>query len=227
MMSSDGLLYCTEVYVFEELSQKKFAVSDSLLERELEKIYTRLEPQLLNLKRQYSTFLKGCIKKKDKKRAKIIVSIKPLESLKSKVIERQKSLLEVKDLVRATILLSNEDEVKKLYKDIVRKKAEVIRCSEKERGGDSLFGYYGSFHIVFCFHGLDVELQIMTRKLWSYKAVAHELYSKYRDQKSPQLDKSDLHISKLLFSKGNQKRQHYKHSEIRQNYKNLIRHFKK
>jgi len=226
-MSSNGLLYCREVYAFEKISQEKFTVNDSFLEERLDCIYTLLEPELMDIKKKYTTFLTGCIKKKDKKKAKVIVSIKPFTSLKSKVIDRQKRLLEVKDLVRATILLRTDDEVKKLYKDIVRKKSEVICYSEKKRGGDSLFGYYGSYHIIFCFQGLDVELQIMTRKLWSYKDVAHELYEKYRDQKSPELEKSDLHFSKLLFSKGNQKKQHYKKSEVRQNYKNLIRHFKK
>jgi hypothetical protein len=226
-MSLNGLLCSKEVYAFDKLCTKKSNIDNSILEKKLTDIYTLLEPKLLNIKNKYSSFLKRCIKKKDKKRVKIILSVKSLDSLKSKVIEREKSLSDVKDLVRATILLNNSEDVKKLYKDIVRKKSEVIRCSEKKRGGDSLFGYYGSFHIVFCFQGLNVELQIMTRKLWSYKENLHELYDKYRDEQSPTLDKSDLHISKLLFSKGNQKQRQYKHSEIRQNYKTLIRHFKK
>jgi len=225
-MLLNGLLYCTKVEAFDRASERRPITDIVILEKKLALIYTMLEPELLDIKSRYTAFLRGCIKKKDKRKAKIIVGVKSLPSLKSKVIERQKKLVNVKDLVRATILLQDSDDVKKLYKDIVRKKAEVICYSEKKKGGDSLFGYYGSFHIIFCFHGLDVELQIMTRKLWNYKENAHELYNKYRDETSPSLDKSDLHISKLLFSKGNKKGHHYKHSEIRQNYKNLIRYFK-
>ena len=226
-MSSNRLLCGKEVYTFDKMCAKKANIDSSILEKKLADVYTLLEPKLLDIKNKYSTFLKGCIKKKDKKRVKIILSVKSLNSLKSKVLEREKRLSDVKDLVRATILLNSDEDVQKLYKDIVRKKSEVIRCSEKKRGGDSLFGYYGSCHIIFCFQGLNVELQIMTRKLWSYKDSAHELYNKYRDEQSPTLDKSDLHISRLIFSKGNQKQHQYKHSEVRQNYKTLIRHFKK
>jgi len=193
----------------------------------LEMIYTLLEPELKQIAKAYQGFLNGLIKKKAKKQSRIILSIKPLHSLQSKVITRQKPLSEIKDLVRATILLSNSDEVKKLYRDIVRKKSEVVRHAQKEKGGDSLFGYYGSFHIIFFYRGLNVELQLMTRKLWNYKSQVHGIYEKYRDQESPNMDKFDYHTSKMLFARGNQPKQHYKRKQVRQNYNNLIRYFKK
>ena len=223
---SRGLLDRAEIVVFEELCQNK-RVCRVIAEEELAKIYAFLEKDLISIKKSYKKFLNGMIKKRDKKRTGVIVSIKPLGSLISKVIERKKSLLEVKDLVRATILLDTEDQVKKLYNDIARKKVEVIRCIYKDRGDDEKFGYYGSYHIVFFYEGLNVELQIMTRKLWSYKDEAHKFYHKYREEENPNIDKEDLHISKMLFSKGNQPKHHYKKSEIRQNYKKLIPFFKK
>ena len=209
-----------EVKAFEELRDAES------MEQELSNIYLLLEPKLTSIKKSYKNFLEGMIKKRDKKRAKVIVSVKSLDSLKSKVIERKKSLANVKDLVRATILLGTDEEVKKLYSTITRKKTEVIRCASKDKGGDVEYGYYGSYHIIFFYKGLNVELQIMTRKLWSYKAVADEFYHKYRDEENPNIDKFDLHLSKMFFSKGNKEQIKHKHSEIRKNYKSLMRYFK-
>ena len=217
---SMGILDSKEIKEFEETRDLESK------QKELENIYALLSPKLNIIKTSYRKFLADTIKKKDKKRVKIIVGIKSLNSLKSKVIEREKSLGSVKDLVRATILLQEEDEVKKLYYDIKRKKSEVIRCTQKERGSDVDFGYYGSYHIIFFFKGLNVELQIMTRKLWSYKAVAHEFYDKYRHEENPNIDKFDLHLSKMFFSKGNKGKILHKRSEIRRNYKKLMPYFR-
>lgn len=216
-----GILHCAEVQTFEELCCAKYRDIEKV-ERRLESIYSAFEPDLFVIKKAYRGFLEGMIKKKDKKRVKIVVGIKSFDSLCSKVIERQKKLSEIKDLVRATILLSSDDEVKKLYRDITRKKLEVIRCQHKHKGGDSLFGYYGAYHIIFFYRGLNVELQIMTRRLWSYKEVAHDLYNRYRDEESSNIDKSDLQCCKFIFSKGNQPKHQYKRSEVRQNYRRLI-----
>ena len=215
-----GILESREIKAFEELR-------DAECKHEtLTNIYALLEPELNRIKKDYKKFLAETIKKRDRKRVKIIVGIKSLDSLKSKVIERGKSLSSVKDLVRATILLREDDEVKKLYCDIMRKKSEVIRCTEKEKGSDADFGYYGSYHIIFFYKGLNVELQIMTRKLWSYKAVAHEFYDKYRNDEHSNIDKFDLHLSKMFFSKGNKEKIVHKRSEIRRNYKRLMPYFK-
>jgi len=215
-----GILESREIKAFEELRDVEHK------HEALTNIYTLLEPELNRIKQDYKKFLAETIKKRDRKRVKIIVGIKSLDSLKSKVIERGKSLSSVKDLVRATILLREDDEVKKLYCDIMRKKLEVIRCTEKEKGSDADFGYYGSYHIIFFYKGLNVELQIMTRKLWSYKAVAHEFYDKYRNDEHSNIDKFDLHLSKMFFSKGNKEKIVHKRSEIRRNYKRLMPYFK-
>ena len=215
-----GILESREIKAFEEIRDLESR------QRKLTNIYTLLEPKLNTIKTSYKKFLAETIKKKDKKRVKIIVGVKSLDSLKSKVIERGKPLCHVKDLVRATILLNNDDEVKKLYFDIMRKKSEVICCTQKEKGSDVDFGYYGSYHIIFFYKGLNVELQIMTRKLWSYKAVAHEFYDKYRNEDNLNIDKFDLHLSKMFFSKGNKKNIVHKRSEIRKNYKKLIPYFR-
>ncbi len=220
MLMSLWILDSKEIKAFEEIHDIEH------MESELTNIYTLLEPELNSIKKSYRSFLADMIKKKDKKRVKIIVGVKPLSSLKSKVIERGKSLSKINDLVRATILLNSDDEVKKLYCDILRKKSEVIRCTQKERGGGVNLGYYGSYHIIFFYKGLNVELQIMTRKLWSYKAVAHEFYDKYRDKNNPNIDKFDLHLSKMFFSKGNKENILHKRSEIRRNYKKLMPYFK-
>ncbi len=215
-----GILESKEIKAFEEIRDIESK------QRELTNIYALLEPKFNSIKKSYMRFLADTIKKKDKKRVKIIVGVKSLDSLKSKVIERGKSLSSVKDLVRATILLKDENEVKKLYFDIMRKKSEVIRSTQKEKGSDSDFGYYGSYHIIFFYKDLNVELQIMTRKLWSYKAVAHEFYDKYRDKDNLNIDKFDLHLSKMFFSKGNKGKIVHKRSEIRRNYKKLMPYFR-
>jgi len=213
-----GVLEKEEIKAFEELRDSEKT------EELLEIIYNLLEKDLKTIKKEYRKFLGAMIKKRDKKRVIIKLSIKPFASFKSKVIERKKSIYEVKDLVRATMLLCSDDEVKKLYNDIIRKKLEVIAYTYKEMGEDKKFGYYGSYHIIFFFNGLNVELQIMTRKLWNYKDEAHKLYNKYRDKSS--IDQEDLRVSKMIFYKGNQARRDYKHSEIRRNYKVLIRYFR-
>jgi len=49
---------------------------------------------------------------------------------------------------------------------------------------------------------MDVELQVMSDRLWKYKEAAHGIYTKWRS-KPEKIDKFDANLSKKLFSFGN------------------------
>ena len=72
-----GILNSKEIKAFEEIHDIEH------MESELTNIYTLLEPELNSIKKSYRSFLADMIKKKNKKRVKIIVGVKPLNSLKS------------------------------------------------------------------------------------------------------------------------------------------------
>lgn len=173
--------------------------------KSLSSAYNDIEKELIRIKDKYKKFLNKLISKKDKTKTKILVGIKSLDSVVSKSMKRGKPLKEMKDLVRAALLFETNEQAKDAYDTIVRKYSSmIVRKEEKKKGSDPVFGYFGSFHVIFKFEGLAVELQIMSKKLWNYKDTAHDFYNKYRDQKKPSPSKFDAHMSKLVFSKGNQ-----------------------
>ena len=89
----------------------------------------------------------------------------------------------------------------------------LYQVEDKERGSDPEWGYYGSHHYDIDFNGVICEVQIMTKRLWTYKEVGHTYYDKWRNyQKSnPSVKntpdyKKDSRISKMVFDQGNGRR---------------------
>lgn len=140
-------------------------------------------------------------KKGSKQRYQFLHQKKTLESIIDKVIDRKKKLTEISDLVRGAILFDSAKEMEEFVKDFTRKSPYIIKIEPKLKG-QSEYGYYGAYHIDLNIDGLDIEVQITTTKLWTYKGEAHKIYDKWRSSPQP-MDKFDKNLSKQLFSKGN------------------------
>jgi hypothetical protein len=132
-----------------------------------------------------------------------IHQLKSVGSIIDKVLNRNKAIDKITDLIRGVVLFKDKDEMADFIKDFKRKYASYITDYEfKEKGSDTTYGYYGSHHFDLAINGFDVELQVMPNKLWSYKEVAHGIYNKWRSSPTP-VEKFDQSLSKRLFVKGN------------------------
>jgi len=218
LVENVGLLATSEVKDYDKLSKR---MSSDENQGALAQLYKYLEPTLHKIKTKYLKFIQKMIPNKLKQKTKILIGVKSFNSVVSKVIKRGEKLSDVRDLVRAAALFETQEDAEKLYKDILRKhSSKVFKNSFKAKGSDKKFGYFGSFHINLVFEGLPIELQIMTKKLWSYKESAHEFYNKYRDDKDPTPDKFDRHMSNMQFSKGNQPK--FRNEEIEIIYEYVV-----
>jgi ppGpp synthetase/RelA/SpoT-type nucleotidyltranferase len=155
-----------------------------------------------------SKFLSLLRKSSQFKSVKILVDIKGLESFVDKAINRYplqgKGASDITDVLRSAILVSNQDEVEKTVKNI-KKYFTVAKHKEKIEGNDPTYGYYGSHHFYVKIGKLFSEIQVMTKKLWSYKDEAHKIYNKYRSIKDAddRVKKLDIELSKQLFKTAN------------------------
>jgi len=139
------------------------------------------------------------------KGAKILIGVKPADSFIDKVFKRGVSAGDIHDFLRGAILLKDDYEVEKVVKAL-KKKAIIFKYDYKEKGRDKDYGYYGSHHFKVDIDGVICEIQVMTKRLWTFKSPAHKVYEKYRsgdnDIKSKEGQRDSRH-SKQLFSKGN------------------------
>ena len=141
--------------------------------------------------------------------AKFNSRVKPLKSVISKVIERGKNVATMADFVGGMILVDTAEEARAIYDRIKRKYADlVIGAEEKAKNGKDVLGYHGSFHVDVLLKGTDLvgELQIMTKKLATYKDPAHDIYTKYRDAGKNirnVIKPEDANQSRKFFNMGN------------------------
>ncbi len=141
--------------------------------------------------------------------AKFKSRVKPLKSVISKVIERGKNVATMADFVGGMILVDTAEEARAIYERIKRKYADlVIGAEEKAKNGNDVLGYHGSFHVDILLKGTDLvgELQIMTKKLATYKDPAHDIYTKYRDAGKNirnVIKPEDANQSRKFFNMGN------------------------
>lgn len=134
---------------------------------------------------------------------KFLYQLKSEESIVDKVIARGKSLLTIPDLVRGALLFKDGDQIESFIEKF--KKIPGVNIKEidhKTIRSDKKFGYYGPYHIILQYQGIDVELQVMPAKLWKYKEVAHGIYNDWRSKPGP-IPKRELNVSKTLFKRGN------------------------
>lgn len=138
---------------------------------------------------------------------KVLVDVKSGESFIDKVIKRGKDASKITDVLRSAILLGTEEDVKMVV-DQVKKDFTVVEYEYKSKDGDKEFGYFGSHHFLVKIGEIIAEIQVMTKKLWSYKEEAHKIYNKYRSEKeaSGEFEKLDKELSKKIFQMGNSPR---------------------
>lgn len=186
--------------------KNKFRMSDQEKESTLSLAYDSLLPKFNAIKGQLQNLITkglGGPKPHGPSRPKILIGIKPLNSAFSKIIKRNKSAYNIGDFVRCAVLFDSGEQVADFLKDFRRKNRNIIADYEsKEKGSDPSYGYYGSHHLDLSINGLTCEMQVMTKKLWSFKSEAHTIYNKYRDSGGVP-DKFDQYNSKKIFSLGN------------------------
>jgi hypothetical protein len=171
-------------------------------EQAINAVYASLSPLLQNTFNELKKLLNRMVPKKGlSDPPKILMDVKTLPSLVSKVVKRGKKLSEVGDLVRCAILFGTKEEADE-FVNRVRRTAQVVGYEEKKAGSDKQYGYYGSHHIDLQINGLTVEMQVMTKKLWKYKEVAHGIYNKYRDT-GGKPSKDDAQWSQSIFNIAN------------------------
>lgn len=167
----------------------------------LEKVHSKYEDILKKVKLKFESIIKKESRKYNKVDFKS--NSKGMESIIDKALTRKKGYSTLNDLVRGALLFQTKEEADKFLKDFVRKnKSIVIEVEEKKRGQGNVYGYYGAHHLGLNIDGVVVELQLMTKKLWSKKTAAHDIYVKNRSSgKEP--DNFDRYTSKKIFSMGN------------------------
>lgn len=151
--------------------------------------------------------LESTLKKYIPHNGKLIIDVKEYDSFKDKIAGRKerREANKIHDVLRSAILLPDE----KTTEDVVARMKRDLNLHEyesKDFGTDETYGYYGSHHFkIVLSNGLIAEVQVMPKKLWVYKGVAHGVYNKLRSDKP--IDDTDrttlLKKSKDLFRRGN------------------------
>ena len=161
-------------------------------------VFSKHEPMLKKIRSKFESAIKKELRKY--KKSKFLSDSKEMDSIIDKAVDRARGFGELNDLVRGAVLLDNKAEADDFVKRFMRKNSRaVVGYEEKKRGEDNTYGYYGSHHIDLNIDGIIVELQVMTKKLWQYKEVAHDIYTSNRS-KGTGPDAFDRHTSKKIFS---------------------------
>jgi ppGpp synthetase/RelA/SpoT-type nucleotidyltranferase len=138
------------------------------------------------------------------KNPKILVDVKSEGSFVDKVLNRGKSASKINDVLRSAIIVKSEEDVTETVKRI-KKDFKVVRYDFKAKGTDEEFGYFGSHHFLVEIGDINVEIQVMTRRLWAFKNEAHKIYTNFRSRGdfSKEFEKFSKRMSKQLFSLAN------------------------
>lgn len=178
-------------------------VDDKAREKHATKIYNDNIGRINDARTSFSRQLKKTSRKfKD---AKVLVDVKAIDSFVEKIVTRGKQASKITDWLRSAILVKTQGDVDNLV--IAIKKDFIVQEHEqKDKGGDAVYGYYGSHHFLVKVEGITAEIQIMTKKLWAYKGEAHTVYNKYRADDGS-MDKEmkaiELRYSREIFGRGN------------------------
>jgi len=173
-------------------------------------VYDQAQQKASTLKPKFEKKLKSVTR--SVRNPKILTDVKGFASFASKVGARNKKASAITDVLRGAILVQTEDDVKRVVNQI-KKDMLVVEYEQKKKGGDKEFGYYGSHHFLVDMDGMASEIQVMTKRLWTYKEKGHEIYNQFRDKQSGGVDdkeKKTKRQSKQIFSRGNQTTDYYK-----------------
>jgi ppGpp synthetase/RelA/SpoT-type nucleotidyltranferase len=168
-------------------------------------MYERYAKKFEKIKKKLGRIISKEVRKLNKsEKVKVFTDIKELDSIEDKAMDRNRGIIQMNDIVRGAVLFTTKVEADEFVSKFTRRnRSMIVAYEEKKRGGDTEYGYYGSHHLDLSIEGMVVELQVMTRKMWSYKEAAHDIYNKYRS-KSGGPDKFDKHMSKRMFSMANE-----------------------
>jgi ppGpp synthetase/RelA/SpoT-type nucleotidyltranferase len=170
----------------------------------LKKYYDEIISKIQEAKNAFNRILKL-----EGQGGKVLLGLKPFDSFIDKVVKRGKPADQIHDVLRGAILMSTSEDVDRVVKSIA-KRYRIYEHEVKDKEHTNEFGYYGSHHFKILVPtktsgGVIAEIQIMTKKLWSYKSVAHDIYTKWRSSEEIDSDirAQDVAWSKELFRLGN------------------------
>lgn len=170
-------------------------------------LYQKYTPLIKDRLKKYQSGLKSALR--GVRNAKILVDVKTLKSFLNKTIDRGRDPSTVNDWLRGSILVDDEKDIGTVSKNMFKAFDSVSEFEPKQRGDDKQFGYYGSVHFTVDVGGVDTEVQVMTKKLFNTKNVAHAQYDDFRsasdEVKNSAETKKKLRQGKRLFDKGNKR----------------------
>lgn len=152
------------------------------------------------------------LKRAATKDAKIVASVKPETSIDNKLTRwaaagNGRDMSTMFDVLRGSILVADPEEVHEVIKNL--SKGEKIVKYEHKSDPDPTWGYYGTHHLDILVNGVVAEVQIMTKRLYYRKKVAHKIFSKHRTNIEA-LPHAEKVRSKLLFQYGNAPKTEFK-----------------
>lgn len=136
----------------------------------------------------------------------VVIDLKSEKSFEDKTDDRGKDPEKVFDVLRATILVDDKDDIFDII-DNMKKHFEIKKIEHNTKPDE--YGYYGPSNVDVVLRDMICEVQIMTHKMWKIKydtTVAgtgkspHDLYKKYRGGKVP---KEVAEKIKKLYKKAN------------------------
>lgn len=114
-------------------------------------------------------------------------NVKPYSSIKRKMeTEDIRDPSELSDLVRGRIFYSdqfNADNIVRILKELFGKQISDID-DNKHRSPEHGLEYHGIVHVHLDFDGTQFEMQLMPLEFKPYKEFLHQIYEKFRDEKS-------------------------------------------
>lgn len=183
---------------------EKNSISGDDAKKSLETLYNNYSDTFADIRAKFKTTIEKSLPSKIRNEVTFLHQVKQLSSVLDKVINRNKSIFDIADLVRGALLFPDSESANKWVENFRRKNKSMISKYEfKGKGGDQKYGYYGSHHIDLNIDGLDVELQVMPKKLWTYKDAAHKIYDKWRSSPEGKPSPEDKQRSFDFFFRGN------------------------
>jgi len=152
------------------------------------------------------------LKRAATKDAKIVASVKPETSIDNKLARwsaagNGRDMSTMFDVLRGSILVAEPDDVHEVIKSL--SKGEKVVKYEHKKDPDPTWGYYGTHHLDILVDGVVAEVQIMTKRLYYRKKVAHKIFTKHRSDVEA-LPHHEKIRSKLLFQYGNAQKSDFK-----------------
>lgn len=114
-------------------------------------------------------------------------NVKPYSSVKRKMeMKETRDPSDLSDLVRGRIFYSdqfNADNLVDILKKLFGKNIKDVN-DNRHRSPEHGLQYHGIVHVDLDFDGTNFELQLMPLEFKPYKEFLHQIYEKFRDEKS-------------------------------------------